>query len=100
MKPGFIFKSKWTRTKVAVNNAKHQWSPNDRTYAENHKQPTDRFNPFTQTNFAIHVLDNYAVHLMPTVWKALNELAYILIVMKTSITEVIQVKDTDLHLFS
>lgn len=37
---------------------------------------------------------------MPTVWKALNELAYILIVMKTSITEVIQVKDTDLHLFS
>ena len=37
---------------------------------------------------------------MPKVWKALNELAYILIVMKTSIAEVIQVKDTDLYLFS
>ena len=30
-----------------------------------------RFNPFMQENFTIYVLDDYAVHLMPEVRKAL-----------------------------
>ena len=56
------------------------------------------FNPFTQKNFAIYVLDDYAVHLMPEVWKALYERGCIQRVMGGDITEFIQANDTDLHL--
>ena len=56
------------------------------------------FNPFTQKNFAIYVLNDYAVHLMPEVWKALYERGCIQIVMGGDITEFIQANDTDLHL--
>ena len=57
----------------------------------------NRFNPFTQKNFAIYVLDDYAVHLMPEVRKALYNRGYILIVMGGGITGFIQANDTDLH---
>ena len=57
----------------------------------------NRFNPFTQKNIAIYVLDDYAVHLMPEVRKALYERGYILVAMDGGITGFIQANDTDLH---
>ena len=52
---------------------------------------------FPEKDFAIYVLDNYAVHLMPEVRKALLEKGYVLIIMGGGITGYIQLNDTDLH---
>ena len=57
----------------------------------------NRFNSFTQKNFTIYVLNDYAVHLMPKVRKALYERSYIQIVMGGSITGSIPSNDNDLH---
>ena len=61
------------------------------------KNLPNRFNPFMQKNFAIYVLDDFAVHLMPEVRKALYEGGYILIVIGAGITGFIQANDNDLH---
>ena len=57
----------------------------------------NRYNPFTQKDFAIYVLDDYAVHLIPKVRKALYLRGYILVLMGGGITGFIQANDTDLH---
>ena len=57
----------------------------------------NRFNPFTPKDFAIYVLDDYAVHLMPEIRKACYQRGYILVVMGGGITGFIQANDTDLH---
>ena len=56
----------------------------------------NRFNPFTQ-NYAIYVIDDYAVHLMPEIRKALFQRGYILVVMGGGITGFIQANDTHYH---
>ena len=43
------------------------------------------------------VLDDYALHLMPEIRKALYQRGYVLVVMGGSITGFIQENDTDLH---
>ena len=101
LQPEFIFKGKGVRAKVAVNNVNYQWSPSG-SYRLEHMIKTinnlpNRFNPFTQKNFAIYVLDDYAVHLMPEVRKALYERGYILVVMGGGITGFVQANDTDIH---
>lgn len=101
LQPEFVFKGKGVRAKVAVDNVNYQWSPSG-SYRLEHMIKTinnlpNRFNPFTQKNFAIYVLDDYAVHLMPEVRKALYQRGYILIVMGGGITGFIQANDTDLH---
>ena len=59
--PEFIFKSKGTRTKVNVaNDILFQWSPSG-SYRLEHLLKTishlpNRFNPFTQKNYAIYAL--------------------------------------------
>ena len=57
----------------------------------------NRFNPFTQKNYAIYIPDDYAVHLMPEIRKALYERGFILLVMGGGLTGFIQADDTDLH---
>ena len=37
------------------------------------KNLPNHFNPFTKKGFAMYVHDNYAVHLMPEIRKALYE---------------------------
>ena len=96
----FIFKGKGAETKIDVTNVKYQWSPSG-SYRLEHTLKTikslpNRFNPFTQKGFAIYV-DDYAVHLMPEIRKALYERGYILILMGGGITGFIQANDTDLH---
>ena len=61
------------------------------SYLPNH------YNPLTPKDFAIYVLDNYAVHLMPEVRKALYQRGYVLALMGGGITGFIQANDTDLH---
>ena len=51
----------------------------------------NRFNMFTQKNYAIYVLDNYAVHLQEEVRKALLDRGYILILIGGGITGDLQV---------
>ena len=74
LQPEFVFKGKGERAKVAVDNVNYQWPPSG-SYRLEHILKTisnlpNRFNPFTQKNFAIYVLDDYTVHLMPEVRKA------------------------------
>ena len=52
---------------------------------------------FSHQNFAIYVLDDYAVHLMPEVRQALWKRGYILVVIGGGITGLVQVNDTHLH---
>ena len=101
LQPEFVFKGKGARAKVAVDNVNFQWSPSG-SYRLEHMIKTisnlpSQFNPFTQKNFAIYVLDDYAVHLMPEVRKALYERGNILKMMGGGITGFIQANDTDLH---
>ena len=65
LQPEFVFQGKGVRAKVAVENVNFQWSPSG-SYGLEHVIKTisnvpNRFNPFTQKNFAIYVLDDYAV---------------------------------------
>ena len=100
--PEFVFKGKGTRTKVSVpDSVKYQWSPSG-SYRIDQMLETishlpNRYNPFTQKDFAIYVLDDYAVHLIPEVRKALYLRGYILVLMGGGITGFIQANDTDLH---
>ena len=101
LRPEFIFKGKGTRTKIDVTNVNYQWSPSG-SYRLEHmlkiiKNLPNRFNPFTQKGFAIYVLDDYAVHLMPEIRKTLYVRGYILILMGGGIAGFIPANDTDLH---
>ena len=57
----------------------------------------NRYNSLTPKDFAIYVLDDYAVHLMPEIRKALYQRGYVLVVIGGGITRFIQANDTDLH---
>ena len=57
----------------------------------------NRSHPWMKKDYAIYVLDNYAVHLMPEIKKALKQKGYILVLIGGGITGDIQVNDTDFH---
>ena len=102
LKPEFIFKGNGAQTKVpTVDNVNYQSFPSG-SYGLEHMVKTignlpNCFDPFTQKNFPTYFLNDYAVHLMPEVRKALYERGYILIVMGGGITSFIQASDIDLH---
>ena len=52
---------------------------------------------FSQKNYAIYVLDDYAVHLMDQVRTALLKRGYILIIIGGGVTGDIQLNDTHIH---
>ena len=54
-------------------------------------------NPFSKKDWAIYVLDNYAVHLMPEIHKALSARDYVLVLIGGGITGFIQQNDTHIH---
>ena len=90
LKREFVFKGQETRTKLDATNVNYQRSPSG-SYRLEHMVKTIKnlpncFNPFTQKGFAIYVTDDYAVHLMPEIRKALYERGYILILMGGGIT--------------
>ena len=57
----------------------------------------NRFNMFTEQSFAIYVLDDYSVHLIPEVREALFKKVYVLVVICGSITGSIQINDKNCH---
>ena len=57
------------------------------------KQLPNRFNMFTEKGFAIYVLDDYAVHLIPEVRQELFKRGYILVIIGGGITGDIQIND-------
>ena len=99
--PEFVFKGVGTRTKInAPPNVYYQWSPSG-SYRLEHLKKTisnlpNRYNMFSE-DFAIYVLDDYAVHLMPEVRRALYGRGYVLVVMGGGITGDLQVNDTHTH---
>ena len=80
---------------------KFQWSESGSCRIDQLKQSImnlpNRFNPFARKNFAIYVLDDYAVHLMPEVRKLLWECSYVLIITECGITGYRQENDTHVH---
>ena len=100
--PEFVFKGKATRTKINVEeDIKFQWSPSGSYRLDQLLKTISNlltcYHPFTQKDYAVYVLDDYAVHLMPEVRKALFQRGYILVIMGGGITGFIQSNDTHLH---
>ena len=100
--PEFVFKGKGTCTNSNIEeDFKFQWSPSgsyrlDQLLKTINNLP-NCYHPFTQKDYAIYVLDDYAIHLMPEVRKALFQRGYILVIMGGGITGFIQSNDTRLH---
>ena len=61
------------------------------------KQFPNRFNMFTGKSYAIYVLGDYSVHLMPEVRQALFKKGYVLVAIGGGITGDIQINDTSSH---
>ena len=61
------------------------------------KQLPNRFNLFTGKGYAIYVLGDYSVHLMPEVRQALLKKGYVLAAIGGGITGDIQINDTSCH---
>ena len=91
LKPEFAFKGKGKRTKLnSPSGIKAQWSESGSYRIDQLKQTImnlpNRFNPFTSKDFAIYVLHDYAVHLMPEVrklhWEAVMFLCSLEVVLQ------------------
>ena len=91
----FVFKVKGTHTKINVEeDIRSQWSPSgsyrlDQLLKMIGNLP-NRYHSFTQKDYAIYILNDYAVHLMPEVRKALFQRGYILVIIGGGITGFIQ----------
>ena len=60
--------------------------------------PKRNRNPFSKKDWAIYVLDNYAVHIIPEIRKVLWSHGYVLVLTGGGITGFIQQNDThDIH---
>ena len=102
LKPEFVSKGKRTRTKLnQPSGIKFQWHESGSYRIDQLEQTImnipNRFNPFTCKDFAIYVLDNYAVHLMAEVRTLLWERGYVLVINGGGITSYIQENDTHVH---
>ena len=91
-----------TRTKLnAPENVYFQWAEKGSYRLEQLLQTINhlpnRSHPFSKKDFAIYVLDDYAVHLMPEVREAFFKRGYVLVVIGGGITGDIQINDTNIH---
>ena len=100
--PEFVFKGKGTRTKLnRPPGIKSHWAPKG-SYRLNTMLDTianlpNRFNMFSQSNYALYILDDYSVHITDEVKEALLAKGYILVVIGGGITVDIQCNDTHIH---
>ena len=100
--PEFVFKGKGTR--ITLNHPagiKSHWAPKG-SYRLNTMLDTianlpNRYNIFTQSNYAIYILDDYSVHITDEVRNALLAKGYILVVIGGGITGDVQCNDTHIH---
>ena len=61
------------------------------------RSPIYRHNLFTESNYALYILDDYSVHVTGKVRTALFAIGYILIVIVGGITGDVQCNDTHVH---
>ena len=100
--PEFVFKGKGARTKLNHSpGIKSHWTPKG-SYRLNTMLDTianlpNRFNMFSQSNYALYILDDYSVHITDEVKKALLAKGYILVVIGGGITGDIQCNDTRIY---
>ena len=104
LKPEFVFKGKGTRTHLNPPDGMNvQWAPKGSYRIEQIldmvKHLPNRFNMFTEQGYAIYVLDDYLVYLIPEVRQALLKKGYVLIVIGGSVTGDIQINDISFYLF-
>ena len=102
LKPEFVFKGKGTRTHLTPPaGVNFRWAPKGSYRIEQILDMIaslpNRFNMFTEQGFAIYVLDDYSVHLMPEVRQALFKKGYVLVVIGGGITGDVQINDTNCH---
>ena len=102
LKSEFVFKGKGTRTNLTPpDGVNYQWAPKGSYRIEQIldmiKQLPNRFNMFTEKGYAIYVLDDYSVHLIPEVRQVLFKKWFILVVTGGGITGDIQINDTSCH---
>ena len=102
MKPEFVFKGKGTQThRTPPEGINYQWAPKGSYRIEQIldmiKQLSNRFNMFTEKGYAIYVLDDYSVHLMPEVRQPLLKKGYVFVVTGVGVTGDIQINDTSCH---
>lgn len=101
--PEFVFKGSGKRPPelTTPSGSHYQWALKGsyrlEQLLETIKHLPNRFNIFSHSNYAIYVLDDYAVHLMPEVRQALWNRGYILVIIGGGITGFVQVNDTHLH---
>ena len=102
LKPEFVFKGKGTRTSLhPPDGIKYNWAPKGSYRLEQMlytiSNLPNRYNIFTPMNYAIYVLDNYSVHIMPEIKEALLKRGYVPVIIGGGVTGDIQINDTDLH---
>lgn len=102
LKPEFVFKGKGVRIHLDPPQGVHtQFAPKG-SYRLDTMLGTighlpNRNNPFTSSNFALYILDDYSVHVTDEVRKALLNRGYILVCIGGGITGDVQVNDTHYH---
>ena len=94
-----MFKGKGTGTHLTPPKGVHyQWAPKGSYRIEQFLgMIVNRFNMFTEQSFAIYVLDNHSVHLMPEVRQALFKKGYGLVITGGGITGDIQINDKNCY---
>ena len=102
LQPEFVFKRKGTRTTLhPPEGIKYNWAPKGLYRLEQMlctiSNLPSRCNIFNSKNYAIYVLDNYSVHLMPEIKAALPKRGYVPVIIGSGVTGDIQVNDTNLH---
>ena len=102
LKPEFVFKGKGTQTHLTPpEGVNYQWAPKGSYRIEQIldmiKQLPNRFNMFTEKGYAIYVLDDYSVHLMPEVRQTLLKKGYVPVVIGGGITGDKQINGTSCH---
>ena len=102
--PEFVFKGKGTylQSKLNIQDKVHvQWAPKGsyrlETMLRTISHLKNRANPFTESNNAIYILDDYSVHVNKEVRQALRAKGYIPICISGGITGDIQINDTHAH---
>ena len=98
----FAFKGKGTRNKLdPPDGIKFNWAPRG-SYRLDQMLKTisnlpNKFNIFTPKNYAVYVLDDHSMHLMPEVKEAFLKRGYVPNIIGGGITGDIQINDTDIH---
>ena len=102
LKPEFVFKENGTCTVLhPPKGIKFNWAPKGSYRLEQMLHTIsnlpNRFNIFTPKNYAIYVLDDCSVHLIPEIKEALLKRSYVPVIIGDGVTGDIQINDTDLH---